>query len=582
MAAHVLQLRRYAENKTTLLETIDLNNTGTITTWGYRLRSRQPSFHKWKDIWQNSPVLDGRRLIDFRQDVQTETIVIDVFGATTKYMQMGLSQLNAWMRIARDGQKRKNRGLPYIAVSLWANPLQGLAAASHTEVIAFDVDGIDNYFGPNIISNHAENITLTLTLSPYWTASEIDLVTDATLSNGASNYLQVTDDTTEYTVTNAVLTSNVATLTIGEHLLTVGDWFTAADISLDASFNGTYKISAISATASISYALTHANIGSAASTGTVTGQYVKGSRSAPTRHKVAGGSANTDKLIVGVRKQGNVANYTTHHLWAKDATVTVASASRTGDTTLDGNGTNEGTRTTAADTTEFRSHFWVVTSNPQDQYGTFNAFLRARSNTAGRYSARMRVGTVDGTNTSYPANGGYSKSAAELIGTDSGNALAWVDLGVITLPPITANGATVHGLLYELYLTCSATAGPATLDIDGIWMFPVGEGEEGTGYVSAKYPFGTAATGVGAGWISALDDEPDAYLASTADVITFPTPQTEGAGVLVEPAKEMRFYYALVDEVSASADNPRHDYTTALTVSVDYEVRYGLEGKTTG
>lgn len=573
---HLLELRRYAEDGTTLLATVNLANSGTISSYGYRLRERVPSFHKWKDQWQSSPVLDGRKLVDFRQDVQTETITVDALGVDLKRLQFALSVLNDWMRVARDGQKRKQRGLPYISTSLWVNPLGGLTAASHAEVLAFDVEPPQAYFGNNIVSYRAENITLTLTLAPYWTASILQLNEDATISNGASNYIQVTGDTTAYTVTNAVLTSNVATLTIGSHSLIVGDWFTAANISLDAAtFDGLYKISAIAAT-TISYARTHANIGTAASTGTVIGQYARGTRALPTRHKVVGGTSATNKLLAAVRKQGDVTNFTTHHLWAKDATMTSNTVARNTDTTFDGNGTTNGTRTTAANTSENKTHRWTVTTNVADQYGAFRCFLRCRSNTAGRYTARMGVTTTDGTNVGTIV---YATSAAVSIGTDSGNALAWVDLGTIVTPAAFGNNATIYGLVYDLYLTCSNTSGSPTLDVDGLWLFPLGEGEDDTGLTIAKYDFGTAASGVNAGFISALPNEPVAYLANSSDVATFPTLQVEeGAGILIEPQRELRIYYALIDEAT-SIGNPRHDYTKTLTVSADYEVRYGAEGR---
>jgi hypothetical protein len=69
------------------------------------------------------------------------------------------------------------------------------------------------------------------------------------------------------TVTNKVLTSNVATLTIGKHNIAVSDIVTVADV--DAVFNGTYTVTAIAAT-TISYAKTNANVGTVAATGTVT------------------------------------------------------------------------------------------------------------------------------------------------------------------------------------------------------------------------------------------------------------------------------------------------------------------------
>jgi hypothetical protein len=65
-----------------------------------------------------------------------------------------------------------------------------------------------------------------------------------------------------------VLSSNVATLTIGSHLLTVGSTINVDNI--DATFNGTYVLTAVAAT-TISYARTWpTNVTSVASTGTVT------------------------------------------------------------------------------------------------------------------------------------------------------------------------------------------------------------------------------------------------------------------------------------------------------------------------
>lgn len=71
-----------------------------------------------------------------------------------------------------------------------------------------------------------------------------------------------------WTVTNKALTSNVATLTIGSHLLTVGSTITVDNI--DATFNGTYVLTAVAAT-TISYAKPNtANVTSVAASGLVT------------------------------------------------------------------------------------------------------------------------------------------------------------------------------------------------------------------------------------------------------------------------------------------------------------------------
>jgi len=70
-----------------------------------------------------------------------------------------------------------------------------------------------------------------------------------------------------WTVTNKALTSNVATLTIGSHKLTVGSTITVS--GMDSTFNGTYVLTAVAAT-TISYARTATNVASVASEGSVT------------------------------------------------------------------------------------------------------------------------------------------------------------------------------------------------------------------------------------------------------------------------------------------------------------------------
>jgi len=74
---------------------------------------------------------------------------------------------------------------------------------------------------------------------------------------------------TTVSVTNKELTSNVATLTTAvAHGLGVGQVVTVSGV--DATFNGTYTITAVGTTTTFSYAKTASNVASAAATGTVT------------------------------------------------------------------------------------------------------------------------------------------------------------------------------------------------------------------------------------------------------------------------------------------------------------------------
>jgi hypothetical protein len=72
------------------------------------------------------------------------------------------------------------------------------------------------------------------------------------------------------TVNNKALTTNVATLTtVAAHGLTVNQVVVVAGV--DATFNGTYLVASVPTTTTFTYALTHADVGTAAATGTATG-----------------------------------------------------------------------------------------------------------------------------------------------------------------------------------------------------------------------------------------------------------------------------------------------------------------------
>jgi hypothetical protein len=70
------------------------------------------------------------------------------------------------------------------------------------------------------------------------------------------------------TVTNRVLTSSVASLTIGAHTFAAGQSITVENV--DTPFNGTFTVLAVSPTV-VAYTKANANVASQASSGTVTG-----------------------------------------------------------------------------------------------------------------------------------------------------------------------------------------------------------------------------------------------------------------------------------------------------------------------
>ena len=107
-----------------------------------------------------------------------------------------------------------------------------------------------------------------------WTKGQITLLKDVDTTHLTEGDLQpnkrpfqiLRSIRPSYTVTNKALTSNVATLTIGTHYLTTGA--TVVVDNIDATFNGTYVLTGVTAT-TISYARTANNVTSVATTGLV-------------------------------------------------------------------------------------------------------------------------------------------------------------------------------------------------------------------------------------------------------------------------------------------------------------------------
>lgn len=108
-----------------------------------------------------------------------------------------------------------------------------------------------------------------------WEKGQVTLLKDVTTTHLTTGELQINKRPFQilrtirpsWSITNKALTSNVATLTIGSHKLTVGA--TVNISAVDSTFNGTYVLTAVGAT-TISYAKTATNVTSVAATGSVT------------------------------------------------------------------------------------------------------------------------------------------------------------------------------------------------------------------------------------------------------------------------------------------------------------------------
>lgn len=95
----------------------------------------------------------------------------------------------------------------------------------------------------------------------------VEVPSEVTYATGGSKTATCVVSNTARTITNKALTSNVATLTSNAHQFQVGQTVVVAGV--DATFNGTYVITAVTAN-TFSYAKTNADVTSAAATGTAT------------------------------------------------------------------------------------------------------------------------------------------------------------------------------------------------------------------------------------------------------------------------------------------------------------------------
>lgn len=297
-----------------------------------------------------------------------------------------------------------------------------------------------------------------------------------------------------------------------------------------------------------------------------TDPWIQGTQVCPLRVKVDGGDDTTVRMLIGTRVAQDVTDFTPIY-WAKDATLGSGAAALLDQTYFNGNGLADGVRYTAPDTDEHMVLRWTVTNDVQSQYGVHRLFGRMAASAADLYSVRARFGLTDGTNIVYPFGYGYTIDDDDMptVAARTANALHFVDLDVLQIP-IPATSEAIYGFVIELHATCSNITGSPTLDIDGIWLFPTGEGGGNSGFVDVTYELATADTGIDAAFVSAIGTEPRAYLANASGTVTFHT-LTGTQGIWAYPQTAMKMFFALLD-----ADN-LHDHTLNMEVTVSYELR---------
>ena len=255
-------------------------------------------------------------------------------------------------------------------------------------------------FGGTNTSVSTSNLSVSDPLIFVGTANAAD-----TLDLGLTGEYAVTVSPITATVNNKALTSNVATLTTSSaHTYLVGDWVVVTDV--DATFNGTYQITAVTST-TFSYAKTAANVTSAAVSPT-------GSASVSARRKFVGVVRDATDGVVKFFTGATTKPTTTVNF--SEAGLTLAPVT-TGDFVV---GSNKFTANATSGNTNVAGDFTVAT----------NKF------TVTSAGAVTLANDLDG------GDKGYTKlhSKVNALGTTGGNVS--INIGTAPVTTITPNATT--------------------------------------------------------------------------------------------------------------------------------------------
>ena len=148
------------------------------------------------------------------------------------------------------------------AGTLWINPDDGSAAA-------YDLENNDFVSISDVNAQASADGKNTIYRQDYEPTGGTYALGDTWFDTDNSNKIHRYSTAHTATVTNKQITSNVATLTVSSaHTFVVGETITVSGV--DATFNGSYEVTATPTALTVRYAKTASNVASTGSSGTIT------------------------------------------------------------------------------------------------------------------------------------------------------------------------------------------------------------------------------------------------------------------------------------------------------------------------
>ena len=351
-------------------------------------------------------------------------------------------------------------------------------------------------------STSAENLSVTNPMIFAGTGNNAD-----TQDLGLVGEYSATVVVSTATVNNKALTSNVATLTTAAaHNFLVGDRITIAGV--DATFNGTYALTAIPTATTFSYAKTNANVTSAAVSPT-------GTANAATRRKYAGVVRDaTDSKIK----------------FFQDAITTPSSTVNFGEAGL-----------TYADVVMDDLEVDQITATGNLAIGTDKLTVNASTGAVGMSGALTTTGLIT-------ANGGLTTSGtlsvsggAAFTGTTDIQEMRETVVDVT----LSTNAGTLDWTAGNIYYIATAPTGNMTLNVTNVptdasrvMTINVLTTQASTGYIPATFQIGGAAQTIR--WAGGTAPTPTSS-AGKIDIFSFTMQRTTGGAWIVYGTASLNF-----------------------------------------
>lgn len=313
---------------------------------------------------------------------------------------------------------------------------------------------------------------------------------------------------------------------------------------------------------------------------------IRGDLPSPLAITVRTATTNQDRVIIGCKARGTVANfvnkyeaegYTTRYTTG----ASVADLSSATEPNFSPGSGTVGQRWTVDTTSEITLLTWDITSNVSDQLGSYRVFVRCRDNNSTfNVAIRARAGVYTGSSAKQYGEYGDIRRYGDGTGTSGGSnsspgttSVPLIDCGIISLPPVDTQGSAPSKMIIEL--AAKAAAASSTFDVDYLLLVPLYELPFQNGFTYADFPIALGNGAAPDAIVTAQDRTPRAYLDSSG-TLQYGASEIRGNPLFAKNNTTIRIY-VMTQRVS----NLRHTYNLTNTISVTAMPRYRYPGRGT-